>query len=132
VISLIELYTDGASAGNPGKSGIGVFIKGEGHLIKISDSIEPTNNHTAEFLALLRGVKEVAKLYKGIVSVRSDSQAVVTAVEREFVKNEAYKLILSEIIELTKSFDFFFIKWIPSAENKIADALAREGIHKKN
>ena len=52
---MIELYTDGASAGNPGKSGIGVFIKGEGHLIKISESIEPTNNHTAEFLALLRG-----------------------------------------------------------------------------
>jgi ribonuclease HI len=132
VISLIELYTDGASAGNPGKSGIGVFIKGEGHLIKISESIEPTNNHTAEFLALLRGVKEVAKISKGIVSVRSDSQAVVTAVEREFVKNESHKLILSEIIELTKSFNFFFIKWIPSAENKTADALARAGIHKKD
>ncbi|MBO1911067.1 reverse transcriptase-like protein [Sporosarcina sp. 6E9] len=129
---MIELYTDGASAGNPGKSGIGVFIKGEGHLIKISESIEPTNNHTAEFLALLRGVKEVAKISQGIVSVRSDSQAVVTAVEREFVKNEAHKLILSEIIELTRSFEFFFIKWIPSIENKTADALAREGIHKRD
>ncbi len=132
MIRLIELYTDGASAGNPGKSGIGVFIKGEGHLIKISESIEPTNNHTAEFLALLRGVKEVAKISQGIVSVRSDSQAVVTAVEREFVKNEAHKLILSEIIELTRSFEFFFIKWIPSIENKTADALAREGIHKRD
>ena len=80
---MIELYTDGASAGNPGKSGIGVYIKGEGHYIKISESIEPTNNHTAEFLALLRGVKEVTKISKGIVSVRSDSQAVVIAVERE-------------------------------------------------
>ena len=28
---MIELYVDGASAGNPGKSGIGIFIKGEGH-----------------------------------------------------------------------------------------------------
>lgn len=129
---MIELYTDGASAGNPGKSGIGIFIKGEGHLIKISESIEPTNNHTAEFLALLRGVKEVAKIATGIVSVRLDSQVVVTAVEREFVKNEVHKLILSEILDVTKSFDFFFVKWIPSAENKIADALAREGIHKND
>ena len=32
---MIELYVDGASAGNPGKSGIGIFIKGEGHKIKI-------------------------------------------------------------------------------------------------
>lgn len=129
---MIELYTDGASAGNPGKSGIGVYIKGEGHLIKISESIEPTNNHTAEFLALLRGVQEVTKISKGIVSVRSDSQAVVIAVERESVKNEAHKLILSEILELASSFDYFFIKWIPSAENNVADALAREGIHKKD
>ncbi len=129
---MIELYTDGASAGNPGKSGIGVYIKGEGHLIKISESIEPTNNHTAEFLALLRGVQEVTKISKGIVSVRSDSQAVVIAVERESVKNEAHKLILSEILDLASSFDYFFIKWIPSAENNVADALAREGIHKKD
>ena len=129
---MIELYTDGASAGNPGKSGIGVYIKGEGHLIKISESIEPTNNHTAEFLALLRGVKEVTKISKGFVSVRSDSQAVVTAVEKESVKNEAHKLILSEILAIASSFDYFFIKWIPSAENNIADALAREGIHKKD
>ena len=59
---MIELYVDGASAGNPGKSGIGIFIKGEGHNVKISESIEPTNNHTAEFIALLRGMEEVAKL----------------------------------------------------------------------
>ena len=77
-------------------------------------------------------MKEVAKIYEGIVSVRSDSQAVVTAVEREFVKNEAHKLILSKILDLANSFDFFFIKWIPSAENKVADALASEGIHKKD
>ena len=32
---MIELYVDGASAGNPGKSGIGIFIKGEGHTDKI-------------------------------------------------------------------------------------------------
>jgi len=127
---MIELYTDGASAGNPGKSGIGIYIKGEGHLIKISENIEPTNNHKAEFLALLRGVQEVAKLTNGIVSARSDSQAVVTAVEKELVKNEAHKIILAEIIALTKSFDHFFIKWIPSANNKIADVLAREGIHR--
>ena len=67
---MIELYVDGASAGNPGKSGIGIFIKGEGHDVKISENIEPTNNHTAEFQALLRGMEEVKKLTSGIVSAR--------------------------------------------------------------
>lgn len=129
---MIELYVDGASAGNPGKSGIGIFIKGEGHDVKISENIEPTNNHTAEFQALLRGMEEVKKLTSGIVSARSDSQVVVMAVEKEFVKNEAHKPYLSKILDISHTFDFFFIKWIPSSENRAADALAREGIRKKD
>ncbi|WP_438318563.1 ribonuclease HI family protein [Sporosarcina sp. FA9] len=127
---MIELYVDGASAGNPGKSGIGIFIKGEGHLIKISEQIDPTNNHTAEFLALLRGLEEVQKLTTGIVSARSDSQLVVMSVEKRFVKNELFKELLANIMEITDSFDLFFIKWIPDSENRAADALAKEGIRK--
>ncbi len=128
---MLEVYVDGASAGNPGKSGIGIFIKGEGHHLKISERIEPTNNHTAEFHALLRGMEEAAKLTTGIVSVRSDSQVVVMAVEKEFVKNEHHKETLAKILAIAKTFDFFFIKWIPDEENRAADALAREAIHKK-
>ncbi|WP_339250065.1 ribonuclease HI family protein [Sporosarcina sp. FSL W8-0480] len=128
---MIELYVDGASAGNPGKSGIGIYIKGEGAQVKLSEPIEPTNNHTAEFIALLRGMEEAAKLTTGIVSARSDSKAVVSAVENEFVKNELHKGYLNEILSIAKTFEFFFIKWIPDAENRAADALAREAIHQQ-
>ncbi|KXH81968.1 ribonuclease HI family protein [Sporosarcina sp. HYO08] len=127
---MLELYVDGASAGNPGKSGIGIFIKGEGHHIKISEPIEPTDNHSAEFQALIKGLKEAAQLTTGIVSARSDSQIVVMAVEKEFVKNEKYQPYLQQILELTKTFDFFFIKWIPDEQNRAADALAREAIRR--
>lgn len=125
---MLELYVDGASAGNPGKSGIGIFIKGEGHQAKISEPIELTNNHTAEFIALCRGMEEAAKLTNGIVSARSDSKAVVSAVENEYVKNELHRTYLNKILSIAKSFDYFFIKWIPDTENKAADALAREAI----
>ncbi|WOV89059.1 ribonuclease HI family protein [Sporosarcina oncorhynchi] len=128
---MIELYVDGASAGNPGKSGIGIYIKGEGRQLRISEPIEPTNNHTAEFTALLRGLEETENLTTGIVSARSDSKAVVSAVENEFVKNELHKEILHKILAITKKFDFFFIKWIPDAENRTADSLARQAIHKE-
>ena len=93
---MIELYVDGASAGNPGKSGIGIFIKGEGHVIKLSEKIEPTDNHSAEFQALLRGMEETSKLTTGMVSARSDSQIVVMAVEKQFVKNESHKECLKK------------------------------------
>lgn len=132
MIFLIELYVDGASAGNPGESGIGIFIRGEGHHIQLSEKIEPTDNHSAEFQALIRGLQEAAKLTTGIVSARSDSQIVVSAVDNEFVKNETYKRYLDEILKIAQQFDYFFIKWIPTAENRAADTLAKKAIHMKS
>ena len=113
------------------KAGLVFSLKAKVIIIKISEPIEPTNNHTAEFLALIRGLEEVAKLTTGIVSVRSDSQLVVMAVEKEFVKNEAFKEHLAIVLEIVQTFDLFFIKWIPDSENRAADALARAAIHKR-
>lgn len=128
---MIEVYIDGASAGNPGKSGIGLFLKGEGHHIKVSEAIEPTNNHIAEFTALIRGLEKALELSTNMISIRSDSQIVVNAMEKEFVKNDLYKPYLTKALTLAEQFDFVFIKWIPTAENRAADALAKEAIRKQ-
>ncbi|MGF9977896.1 ribonuclease HI family protein [Viridibacillus arvi] len=125
---MIELYIDAATAGNPGPSAIGIFIKGEGQLIKIGEAIGENDNHTTEFIALVRGLTEALKLSTAMISVRSDSKIVVASIEKEYVKNEAYKPYLEEALELTKKFDLFFIKWIPSSENRAADTLAREAL----
>ncbi|ARJ40248.1 ribonuclease H [Sporosarcina ureae] len=125
---MLEVYIDGASAGNPGLSGIGVYIKGEGQDVRISESIDPTNNHHAEFQALVRGLEEASKLTTGMVSVRSDSTVVVQSMEKEFVKNEQYVPHLKEALRLAATFDFFFIKWIADSTNKTADTLARQAI----
>lgn len=61
---MLEVYVDGASAGNPGPSGIGLFIKGEGHLIKISEYIGEFDNHRAEFIACIRGLEQAKELGK--------------------------------------------------------------------
>ncbi|QCR32229.1 ribonuclease HI family protein [Lysinibacillus sp. SGAir0095] len=127
---MLEVYIDGASAGNPGPSGIGIFIKGEGHTIKISEFIGETNNHIAEFMALIRALEEVKKIGSSLISVRSDSKIVVASVEKKYVKNEEYKPYLEKAIQLIETIDMFFIKWIPDNQNKAADALAREAILK--
>ncbi|MGM9966498.1 MULTISPECIES: ribonuclease HI family protein [unclassified Rummeliibacillus] len=127
---MLEVYIDAASAGNPGPSAIGIYIKGEGHQVKISESVGITNNHIAEFMALIRGLQEAAKLSKGIISVRSDSKIVVSSIEKEFVKNDEYKPYLQQALTLIERFELFFIKWIPDSQNKAADALARQGIQK--
>lgn len=127
---MLEVYIDAASAGNPGPSGIGVYIKGEGHQIKISEYIGETNNHIAEFQALVRGLEEAIKLGSNLVSMRSDSKIVVSSVEKAYVKSDDFKPFLERALQLIEEIDLFFIKWIPDNQNKAADALAREAIQK--
>lgn len=128
---MLEVYIDGASAGNPGKSGIGIFIKGEGHHLKISEPIGVTDNHHAEFQALVRALKEVLSLNPTMVSVRSDSKIVVASIEKRYVKKDSYKLLLEDALTIIDQLPLFFIKWIPDDQNKAADALARDAIRKQ-
>ncbi|MGG3925810.1 reverse transcriptase-like protein [Metabacillus fastidiosus] len=128
---MIEVYTDGASAGDPGPSGIGIFIKGEKNAEKYSIPIGIMSNHEAEYYALIKGMEIcIEKGYK-TVSFRTDSQLVENAMEKQFVKNPAYAPLLEKAISLSEQFDLFFIKWIPSKENKVADELARKAIIRK-
>ena len=123
---MLEIYVDAASAGNPGPSAIGIYIKGEGHQLKIGEYIGISNNHIAEFIALVRGLQEAQKLGSSIVSVRSDSKIVVSAIEKQYVKSEDYQPLLQQALALAQQFELFFIKWIPDVQNKAADALARQ------
>ena len=127
---MLEVYIDAASAGNPGPSGIGIFIKGEGHHLKISEPIGISDNHHAEFQAFVRAMEEAQKRAPSIVSVRSDSKIVVASIEKRYVKKESYKTLLEKGLAICDTFPLFFIKWIPDEYNKAADALAREAIHK--
>lgn len=54
---MIEVYIDGASAGNPGPSGAGIFIKGNGVPEKYSLPLGNMSNHEAEFHALIEALE---------------------------------------------------------------------------
>ncbi|GIN21103.1 MAG TPA: ribonuclease HI [Bacillus bacterium] len=125
---MIEVYIDGASAGNPGLSGIGIFIKNHGHVENHSIPLGHLTNHEAEFIALIKALEICLDHSYTIISVRSDSSLVVDAIENEFVRNKKYAPLLEEALRLSNSFELFFIKWIPSKENKKADELARKAI----
>ncbi|WP_026573207.1 reverse transcriptase-like protein [Bacillus sp. UNC438CL73TsuS30] len=131
---MIEVYIDGASAGNPGPSGAGIFIKGQGTADKYSIPLGIMSNHEAEYHAFIKAL-EIC-LEKGytntVVSFRTDSELVNKAVEKEFAKNKLYAPLLEKAMQLSKEFDLFFMKWIPSIENKVADELARLAIRKNN
>lgn len=127
---MIEVYIDGASAGDPGPSGAGVFIKGNGIVEKHSIPLGNMTNHEAEMHALLKGLEVCIKKGYRIVSFRTDSQLVDRAIEKEYVKNKKFAPLLENALLLTKELDLFFMKWIPSGQNKVADELARVAIRK--
>jgi ribonuclease HI len=128
---LIEVYIDGASAGNPGPSGAGIFLKGNGVNKRYSIPLGNISNHEAEFQAFLHALKICLENEFTVVSFRTDSELVNRAVEKEFVKNDRFAPLLKEALELSRKFDLFFMKWIPSHENKVADELARKAIQSR-
>ncbi|WP_404442315.1 reverse transcriptase-like protein [Sutcliffiella horikoshii] len=125
---MIEVYIDGASAGDPGPSGAGIFIKGHGRAEQYSIPLGMMSNHEAEYRALIEALKICTKQGYQIVSFRTDSQAVEGAMEKRFAKKQQYRVLLEEALSLSDQLDLFFIKWIPSKENKMADELSRKAI----
>lgn len=129
ILRLIEVYTDGASRGNPGISGAGVYIKANGKQYKYAYPLGGMSNHEAEFHAVLKALEICTVKFPGeILSFHSDSQTVVDAIEKNHCKNRQFKPLLENIIKMTNTFPYFFIKWIPSKQNYHADQLAKKAI----
>lgn len=127
---MIEIYTDGASQGNPGPSGAGVYIKADGEHLEYAVQLDEMSNHEAEFHAVIEALKICHTQFpEEILSFRSDSQIVVQALNQNYVKNEQFQPLLKEIQILAEPFPYFFMKWIPQKENLHADRLAKEAIH---
>lgn len=59
---MIEVYIDGASAGNPGPSGAGIFIKANGKVERYSIPLGVMSNHEAEYYAFIEALKICKKM----------------------------------------------------------------------
>lgn len=129
----LTIYTDGASKGNPGPAAIGVVIEDEsGQVInQISRRIGEATNNRAEYLALIAGVEEAARLGAEHVEVRSDSELLVRQIAGQYrVKNPELKRLFEQVQRLIRKFQSFSIVHIPRGQNKAADALSRRALRK--
>ncbi|OZU88740.1 ribonuclease HI [Virgibacillus indicus] len=128
---MIEVYTDGATSGNPGVSGAGIYIKANGSTYEYSLPLGVLSNHEAEFHAVIKALEICREQFPGeILSFRSDSKLVVDVIEKDFTKNKTFSPLLEKIKEKANHFPYFFVKWIPEKQNSHADQLARKAIHK--
>lgn len=128
---MIEIFIDAASAGNPGPSAIGIFIKNGKDSKMISQYIGIYNNHEAEFIALKEALTICTNNQWTIVSIKTDSKIVSDSFEKKHVKNPLFQPYLKDIVQLSQSIPLCFIQWVPSSQNKVADQLARNELLKR-
>lgn len=130
----LELFTDGASQGNPGEAGIGVVVCHNGEVIKnISQSIGVATNNVAEYYALIYGLQEALIMRAGEVIVNTDSELLARQLNRTYkVKNAILKPLFSQIQHLLSGFAAAKINHIPRQLNRGADKLASQAVKFKD
>ena len=80
------IYTDGASRGNPGPGGYGAILKWGATEKELSKGYRKTTNNRMELMAVIAALEALTK--EGLaITVYSDSQYVVKAVEQGWLKN---------------------------------------------
>jgi ribonuclease HI len=82
----LTIYTDGASRGNPGPGGYGTILFYNGHRKELSGGYRYTTNNRMELMAVIAGL-EALKKDNLKITVYSDSQYVVKAIEQGWLKN---------------------------------------------
>ena len=139
---MIEIFTDGASRGNPGPGGYGVVLKYKQHRKELSAGYRLTTNNRMELMAVIKGL-EALKGKGHQVLLYSDSKYVVEAIEKGWVwnwlkkgfKGKKNEDLWRKLVELYRDHKVKF-KWLKghagNQENERCDELAvksAEGNH---
>jgi ribonuclease HI len=113
------MYTDGAARGNPGPGGYGTILFWGDTKKELSGGFRHTTNNRMELMAVIAGLEALKK--EGLsVTVYSDSQYVVKAVEQGWLKNwiatdfkggKKNKDLWTRFYELSKKYKLRF-QWV--------------------
>lgn len=82
-LKTVELFTDGACSGNPGKGGYGAILRYKGKTREFAKGFRLTTNNRMEILAVIVGLEALNESCN--VSVYSDSKYVVDAINQGWV-----------------------------------------------
>jgi ribonuclease HI len=140
---IVEIYTDGACSGNPGKGGWGALLRYKGNEKELCGGEAYTTNNRMELMAAIMGLDSLKKpckvhLYTDSVYVQKGITEWIHGWKRNGWKSASKKPVanqdlwikLDEAMQLHKV-DFFWVKGHAGhADNERADELARLGITK--
>lgn len=131
----VYAYTDGASRGNPGESGIGVILRNEQGEVLFSGSgyIGTATNNVAEYEALLACLRKALETRCTRLVVYTDSQLLARQMQGKYkVRDKKLIRYVTQAREILTSAPFELeIVHVEREQNRDADFLANSGIDNK-
>lgn len=121
----LNIFTDGASRGNPGPSAIGfIFVIGDQSLYHKSVFIGEHTNNQAEYHAIIDALSEASRFTRGEVHVFSDSELVIKQLNGDYqVKKPHLTTLFKKVLQMKKLFktvEFFHVSrdnyWITEVD----------------
>jgi ribonuclease HI len=127
----LVIHIDGASRGNPGVAGAGIWITDdEGKaLVETGRYLGTRTNNEAEYMALLLALTEAEKLGGERLSIFTDSQLLERQINGLYrVKHPNLVPLYQKALQALKGFSTYRIDSIPREQNREADRLANLAI----
>lgn len=142
----VEIFTDGACSGNPGKGGYGAILRYNGRVKELSQGFIKTTNNRMELLSAITALEALKEPCRVVLT--SDSKYLVDSVNLGWIdkwrKNDWYRTknekaknidLLNRLVAQRERHDVTFV-WVKGhaghPENERCDELATGAIKSGN
>lgn len=129
--SIMEIFTDGASRGNPGPAAIGVvFRQKDGpDLAEHCEAIGKATNNVAEYRAVVAALECAHRWQVKKVHLYMDSELIVRQLKGVYrVKSPDLRPLFQQVVFFSRQLTEFKVHHVKRALNAHADALANKAL----
>jgi ribonuclease HI len=130
----LHIHIDGASRGNPGEAGFGVYVTtADGTLVaELYGYLGRASNNVAEYQALIHALKYALEQGAAQVKVFSDSELVVRQIGGQYrVKHPDMLPLHRQASTLLSRFREASVSHVRREQNRDADRLANRALDEK-
>jgi ribonuclease HI len=129
--SVMEIYTDGASRGNPGPASIGILFrcKGGEDLAEHCEAIGRATNNVAEYKAVVTALEICQRWGVRRVHLKMDSELIVRQLLGVYrVKSPDLRPLYQQVVFISRGMAEFEVTHVRREQNAHADALANRAL----
>ncbi len=123
-----EVYTDGASRGNPGHASCAYVIISMGRVIEEkAEYLGVSTNNQAEYMGIIRAMEKLVEIKGFDVVIYSDSELIVRQLNKEYkVKHPELKKYFQTVTQMIPLVFPVRFEHVLRSENKRADMLCNQ------